>query len=228
MELRAYGAVLRRHAKLIGLITLGTLILSVILAFRGPSTYTASMRLAISVVPDTRNIDVFKYESYYAWLSSEYLADDLSELLKSDAFAQDVSNEMGMEVSPSTIVNLTRTKKTHRLLDLQIVAADPDMALAIANAFQRVLNTKLGDYLAFLQANNGFVRIVNQPSVARTNTLPLTVAEIGLRTMAGLLAGIGLAFLLEYVDDRLRDRREVESFLGTKVLAEIPSGAGSA
>jgi capsular polysaccharide biosynthesis protein len=223
MELRAYGAVLKRHARLIGLITLATLVISVAMALRGPSAYTASMRLAISVVPDPRVGDFFKFDSYYSVLTSEYLADDLSELLRSEAFAADVSAEMGNTVEPDAIVNLTRTKKTHRLLDVQVAAGNPQSALAIAEAYERVLNTKLPEYLAFLQANNGFVRIVNRPKVARTNTLPLTAAEVGLRTMAGLLGAIGLAFLLEYVDDRLRDRRQVESFLGTTVLAEIPS-----
>jgi capsular polysaccharide biosynthesis protein len=223
MELRAYGAVLRRHARLIGLITLATLIVSVGMALRGPSAYTASMRLAISVVPDPRVGDFFKYDSYYSVLTSEYLADDLSELLRSEAFAADVSAELGNTVEPDAIVDLTRTKKTHRLLDVQIASSDPQRALAIAEAYERVLNTKLGEYLAFLQTNNGFVRIVNRPKVGRTNTLPLTAAEIGLRTMAGLLGAVGLAFLLDYVDDRLRDRRQVESFLGTTVLAEIPS-----
>ena len=223
MELRAYGAVLMRHARLIGLITLATLVISVAMALRGPSAYTASMRLAISVVPDPRVGDFFKFDSYYSVLTSEYLADDLSELLRSEAFAADVSAELGNTVEPEAIVNLTRTKKTHRLLDVQIASGDPQSALAIAQAYERVLNTKLDQYLAFLQANNGFVRIVNRPRVARTNTLPLTAAEVGLRTMAGLLGAVGLAFLLEYVDDRLRDRRQVESFLGTTVLAEIPS-----
>lgn len=223
MELRAYGSVLKRHAKLIGLITLATLVVSIVLALRGPTAYTASMRLAISVVPDPRVGDFFKYDSYYAVLSSEYLADDLSELLRSEAFAADVSAEMGQPVEPEQIVNLTRTKKTHRLLDVEIASSDPQRALAIAEAYERVLNTKLSEYLAFLQANNGFVRIVNRPKVARTNTLPLTAAEVGLRTMAGLLGAVGIAFLLEYIDDRLRDRRQVESFLGTTVLAEIPS-----
>jgi capsular polysaccharide biosynthesis protein len=223
MELRAYGTVLKRHAWLIGLITLATLIISVGMALRGPTAYTASMRLAISVVPDPRVGDFFKFDSYYSVLTSEYLADDLSELLRSEAFAADVSAELGNTVEPDAIVNLTRTKKTHRLLDVQIASGDPETALAIAEAYERVLNTKLSEYLAFLQANNGFVRIVNRPRVARTNTLPLTVAEIGLRTMAGFLGAVGLAFLLEYVDDRLRDRRQVESFLGTTVLAEIPS-----
>jgi capsular polysaccharide biosynthesis protein len=225
MELRAYAAVLRRHARLILIITAATLIASVILALRGPSAYTASMRLAISVVPDPRVGDFFKYDSYYAVLSSEYLADDLSELIRSEAFAADVSAELGQTIEPEAIVNLTRTKKTHRLLDVQIASSDPQSALAIAEAFERVLNTKLVNYLAFMQANNGFVRIVNRPKVARTNTLPLTVAEIGLRTMAGLVGAIGIAFLLEYVDDRLRDRRQVETLLGTQVLAEIPSTA---
>jgi capsular polysaccharide biosynthesis protein len=223
MELRAYGAVLKRHARLIGLITLATLLISIGMALRGPSAYTATMRLAISVVPDPRVGEFFKFDSYYSVLTSEYLADDLSELIRSEAFAADVSAEMGNTVEPESIVNLTRTKKTHRLLDVQIASSDPETAMAIAQAYERVLNTRLGEYLAFLQANNGFVKIVNRPKVARTNTLPLTAAEIGLRTMAGLIGAVGLAFLLEYVDDRLRDRRQVESFLGTTVLAEIPS-----
>jgi len=223
MELRAYGAVLRRHGRLIGLITLATLIVSVLLAFRGPTAYTASMRLAISVVPDPRVGDFFKYDSYYSLLSSEYLADDLSELLRSEAFAADVSAEMGQKIEPDTIVNLTRTKKTHRLLDVQIAASTPELALEIAQAYERVLNTKLSEYLAFLQANNGFIRIVNAPKVTRTNSLPLTAAEIGLRTMAGLIGAVGLAFLLEYLDDKIRDRRQLETVLGTPVLGEIPS-----
>jgi capsular polysaccharide biosynthesis protein len=223
MELRAYAAVLRRHGRLIGLITLATLIVSIALAFRGPAAYTASMRLAVSVVPDPRVGDFFKYDSYYSVLTSEYLADDLSELLRSEAVAADVSAIMDEKIDPDVIVNLTRTKKTHRLLDIEIAGSDPQSALAIAEAYQTVVNTKLADYLAFMQANNGFVRIVNQPKVTRTNTLPLTVAQIGLRTMAGLVGAVGLAFLLEYLDDRLRDRRQVESFLGTRVLAEIPS-----
>jgi capsular polysaccharide biosynthesis protein len=223
MELRAYAAVLRRHARLIGLITLATLIVSTGLALRGPAAYTATMRLAISVVPDPRVGDFFKYDSYYSVLTSEYLADDLSELLRSEAVAADVSAEMGQKVEPESIVNLTRTKKTHRLLDIEIAGSNPEEALAIAKAYETVVNTKLVNYLAFMQANNGFVRIVNQPKVARTNTLPLTAAQIGLRTMAGLIGAVGIAFLLEYIDDRLRDRRQVESFLGTRVLAEIPS-----
>ena len=132
MELRAYAAVLRRHAKLIGLITLATLLVSTVLALRGPAAYTASMRLAVSVVPDPRVGDFFKFDSYYSVLTSEYLADDLSELLRSEAFAADVSAEMGNTVEPEAIVNLTRTKKTHRLLDVQIASSNTSAGRRLA------------------------------------------------------------------------------------------------
>ena len=163
MELRAYGAVLKRHARLIGLITLATLILSIGLALRGPSAYTASMRLAISVVPDPRVGDFFKFDSYYSVLTSEYLADDLSELLRSEAFAADVSAEMGNTIEPEAIVNLTRTKKTHRLLDIQIASGDPQTAMAIAQAYERVLNTKL-DQLPGVPAGEQRLRPDRQPA----------------------------------------------------------------
>jgi capsular polysaccharide biosynthesis protein len=223
MELRQLGAVLRRHLRLILLVTLATFAISSVLALRGPGSYTASMRLAISVVPDPRVGDFFKFDSYYAWLSSEYLADDLSEVIRSEAFAQDVSTVMGYELDAAGIANSTRVKKTHRLLDITVAAASPGQALQTAEAIEQVLNTRLPEYLAFLQVNNGYVKIINRPRVARTNSLPLAGAEILLRTLAGALAAIGLAFLLDYLDDKLRDRRQVESFLGMPVLAEIPT-----
>ncbi len=223
MELRAYGSVIRRRWRLVALMTLVAFAIATGLALRGPTAYTATMRLAISVVPDPRVGDFFKFDSYYSVLTSEYLADDLSEVLKSEAFADDVSAELGFTVDPKQVVDLTRTKKTHRLLEVTITGSDPTATLAVAEAFERVLNSKLGEYFAFLQANNGYVRIINRPKVARTNSAALTVAEVALRTAAGLFVAVGLAFLLDYLDDGVRDRRSAETILGAPVLGEIPA-----
>jgi capsular polysaccharide biosynthesis protein len=94
--------------------------------------------------------------------------------------------------------------------------------LDIAEAYERVLNTRLGDYMGMLQANNGFVRIVNRPSLARASGSAALIGELLLRTAIGSLLAVGLAFLLEYLDDRLRTRREVEDILQWPVLGEIP------
>jgi capsular polysaccharide biosynthesis protein len=223
VELKSYAEPVRRHWQLVLLITLAVFAVSVFMALRGPWAYTATMRLAISVMPDPRIGEFFKYDGYYALLSSEYLADDLSEVLKSQAFAQDVSAETGFRVDPSQISNLTRTKKTHRLLDVTVYGSTREGALEVAEAMERVLNTKLSEYFAFLNANNGYVRIINRPEVSPANSRLLTIADIALRTVAGLFVAVGLAFLLEYLDPSFRDRRQVETLLGAPVLGEIPA-----
>ena len=70
MELKAYGSVVRRRWRLVALITLLTLAASTAFALRGPSAYQATMKLAISVVPDPRVGDFFKFDSYYSVFSS--------------------------------------------------------------------------------------------------------------------------------------------------------------
>ena len=95
--------------------------------------------------------------------------------------------------------------------------------MAIAEAYERVLNSRLGDYMGMLQANNGSVRIINRPALGRASGSVPLIGEILLRTAIGSLLAVGLAFLLEYLDDRLRTRREVEDLLHWPVLGEIPA-----
>ncbi|NTU81160.1 MAG: hypothetical protein HGA45_17555, partial [Chloroflexales bacterium] len=48
------------------------------------------------------------------------------------------------------------------------------------------------------------------------------VREVGLRVALALAAGLGLAFLANYLDDRLRSPRQAEQWLGARVLGVIP------
>ncbi|MFN0071717.1 MAG: YveK family protein [Chloroflexota bacterium] len=222
MELSHYASVIRRRWWLIATITALSFAAASLAAWRGPCAYQASMRMAVSVIPEPRREAYYGYDNYYPWLASEYLADDLSELVRSQAFAEDVSAELGFLVDPATLANVARTKKTHRMLDLSICGSDGLTTLSIAEGYERVLNSKLGEYMGMLQANNGFVRIINRPTLARASGPAALIGELILRTAIGTLLAIGLAFLLEYLDDRLRSRREVEELLHWPVLGEIP------
>jgi capsular polysaccharide biosynthesis protein len=72
-----------------------------------------------------------------------------------------------------------------------------------------------------MDAYKAQVSIVNDPVTRRPAPLAL-VAEIGLRTLVGLVVGVGLAFLVEYVDQTVRTSQEAEDVLGLPVLGEIP------
>lgn len=224
MELMEYAGIVQRRWKVVAGLTLATLIASAAFALAGPTAYRAEYTLAVSVLPEPRTGPYFTYSGYYEWLSSEYLADDLSRLIESEAFAEEVSAVLGEQVDASSVAGTTRVRKTHRILDVAITDASRERALAIARAHEQVLNTRLGHYLAQLKADNGQVRMINPPRVQRATSLTGLVLQVGVRTLAGLLAGIGLAFVLHYLDRTVREPLEAEQLLGAPVLGHIPLG----
>lgn len=227
MQLREYWEIVRRRLWLVVLLPLVVLAGSTYMAFRGPAAYCSNMKLAVGVIPEPREGSYFRYEQYYTWLSSEYLADDLTEVLKSQAFAQDVSAELGYSIEPGVVASATRAKKTHRTIDIAVCGQEAGVVAAVGEAYERVLNTRLGEYFRQLQAQNAQVRIINRPTLGRANSVGGLAAELGLRAMLGLALGLALAFLLDYLDDRLRGRRELERTLDLPILAEIPRHSGT-
>jgi hypothetical protein len=83
----------------------------------------------------------------------------------------------------------------------------------------------VSQYLTALTAYHTQMEIVTPPVTHRANSLFGLISEIGLRTVIGLLVGIGLAFLIDYIDPSVRTRQEAERLLDMPVLGEIPRPA---
>lgn len=229
MELRQYWSIIRRRWWLPAALTLVALIASTLLGVRGATAFKTDMRIAISTIPTPDpNATLYYDPTYYSNLDSEYLADDMSEFMTSRAFASEVSRELATanqyDLDIGTIVNATRAKKTHRFIDVTITTATLEDGDRIASSISRILNDKprLTQYLQALAAYNTQMTVVTPPVAHRANTVFGLISEIGLRTLIGLIVGIGLAFLLDYIDSSVRTREEAEELLRLPILGEIP------
>ncbi len=225
MELREYWSIVRRRWWLPVALTLVTLVASAAIALLGASAYKTEMRLLVSTLPTVdRSSELYYDPIYYANLSAEYLADDLSVLIPSEAFANDVSKELGYGIGPTAIANVTRAKKTHRTIDVTLTTASADEGTRIGEGMARLLNdpTRVGTYLKAMDAYKGQVTIVSSPVTHRGATTAGLATEIGLRTLVGLLIGLALTFLADYLDPNVRGRQDVEREMGLPVLAEVP------
>lgn len=69
------------------------------------------------------------------------------------------------------------------------------------------------------------VSIVDKAEVPRHRSSPRIMQSLGMGSFLGLCIGIGLAFLLEHMDDRLKDAEEAERYLKVPSLAVVPSFA---
>src|ERR687885_1175855 len=221
MELREYWSIIRRRWWLPVAVGLVALIASTAVGLRGAAAFKTDMRLAVSTIPvPDPNVERFYDPTYYANLDSEYLADDMSELMTSRAFADEVKRELASSSTPvdadiDGIMSATRAKKTHRFSDITVTTPTFEQGAQIAGSISRVLNDKarLAQYLQALTAYNTQMTIVTPPVTRRANTPLGLISEIGLRTLIGLIVGIGLAFLLDYLDTSVRSREEAEALL---------------
>jgi len=226
VELRDYLAVVQRRWPIVVAITILALIVGAFFTLRGPRAYESTVRLAVSAGADARadTPPYVYYRDYYAWLASEYLADDLSEIIKSDAFAADVKQALNESTDSGSIRQVIRTKKTHRILEVTVQGGTPEQVTRLATAIDQVIKTQGGKYLAQLASGSSQIARIDEPSVHPATTTSSAILDIALRGVVGLFAGLLLAAAAEYLDFRgLRSARDVKRILDLRVLGEIPA-----
>lgn len=227
MELRAYLAILRRR-------WLASILLPVLVAlfsavqlrpWQTPApSYSVSMRMLVGVLP-LEDVDAAQYDPrYYAWMTSEYLVDDFTEVLAAELFANAVNArlaEQDIAIPAGTIRAQANTGKQHRIIRLSFTWHDAEALQAIADAAVAELEENAASYFAQLGTQDAGVQIMDSPVVVPVGQSTRDRIEWPLRILLALIAGIGIAFLLEYLDDTVRRREELEE-MGLPLLVAVP------
>jgi capsular polysaccharide biosynthesis protein len=189
-----------------------------------PPSYSASMRLLVGVLPATDAPQSAYDPRYYAWLTSEYLVDDFTEVVRSELFAQGVSArlaEQAIELPPGVIQGSAATGQQHRILTLNFGWSDAGQLAAIANAAAAEITENAATYFQALGTEGAGITVLDGPAISAVGASLRDRLEWPMRIGLGLLVGLGLVFLLDYLDNSVRNRREVEA-LGLRVIGEIP------
>lgn len=224
MELRQYWAIIRRWWWIPVLTVLLTAALTLLTQRpwqARPAAYTTSLSFSVGVQPQD---PASGEEAYYTALASEYLIDDLAEVVRGSEFAAAVSQRLqaqGINVPPGALQGVTQPGKLHRILTVGITWDNPDDLAAIGNAVAATIEQEAATFMPRLFAQHGAAYLVNQGGVGEVGPGLRQRLEFPLRLLLALAAGIALAFLADYLDDRIRGRADVER-LGLRVVGEIP------
>jgi capsular polysaccharide biosynthesis protein len=217
MELRQYWRIVWRRWWLIAVLLALVLIVS-LLTYKSPApVYQASMRFAIGIQGDEPVMAASGEGRSDAWLASEYLADDLSEVLKGGDFATRIGERVGFPVPAGAIF----ASREHRIMSVRITWGDRDQLQAIAEAVGAAVNDIGPDYFPQLQGIDAQAVLIDGPGIGEVGRSLKDKLDIPIRLFVALIAGVALAFLWDYLDDTVRDRPEMEA-LGVAVLGEIP------
>ncbi|MGD8818984.1 MAG: hypothetical protein PVF67_02635 [Anaerolineae bacterium] len=217
MELRQYWHIVWRRWWLIAALVILVLVVSLVTYQSPEPVYVASMRFAIGI-EGVEPVDSVSGEGRSdAWLASEYLADDLSEVLKGGDFASRISQRVGFNVAAGSIF----ASREHRIMTVTITGNDPARVQAVAEATAAAIEDGGADYFPQLTGVEARAVLIDGPGIGQAGPSLQDQLDLPLRLFVALIAGVALVFLWDYLDDTVRNRTEIES-LGLRVLGEIP------
>jgi capsular polysaccharide biosynthesis protein len=234
MELRQYWNVIWKRRWLVLAIVGLTTILSAYMALRAGRTYEADVRFITRQAPtsDNNSYVVFTFDRYYNWFSSEFLVDDYTLIVQSDAFANAVHGIMGDRLSlgrgsaltNADIKGAMEADRKNRELHVKVTASSRDEAVEFAKTVAMVLTDAkmkpirgpmVDDKPVFTQIDEA------TPDEVKSSTNK-EVINAAIRVAISIAAALALVFLLEYLDTSVRDARDAESLLDMPVLGAIP------
>lgn len=217
MELRQYWRIIWQRWWLVAALLVTVLIVSWVTYEPPVPVYQATMRFAIGIKGDEPVSAVSGEGRSDVWLASEYLADDLSEVLKGGDFARKIGQDVGFPVPTGTIF----ASREHRIMTVTITWGDDKQVQAIAEAVGAALSNGGAEYFPQLAGVEAQAVLIDGPGISQAGRSLKEKLDLPIRLLVALAAGVALAFLWDYLDDTVRDRTEIES-LGVQVLGEIP------
>jgi capsular polysaccharide biosynthesis protein len=132
-----------------------------------------------------------------------------------DLSAEDVLRNMSVEPNPGTMV--IDVSYTYTAANAQMAQ---ERAQLIANAIGEVSTKKIGD--AMVGANPIVFRVWNEATLPENPVRPNPVRNSIIALLLGCPLAVGIAFLLDYVDDSWKSPEEVKEFSGVPTFGVIP------
>ncbi|PID87270.1 MAG: hypothetical protein CSB13_00170 [Chloroflexi bacterium] len=223
MALRRYWQILTRRWLLLLIPVVVVAVLTVATYQAPPTYYNVGMLYMVSQEP-SRDAAHADEQRYYNWLTSEYIVTGLTDWVQGSEFATAVSVELaaqGWEIPAGAIQGSLAADSVHSKLEISLNNPDPQALAAMIEAVTVVVQEQNASALPQLGGKTAVVVPLSEPVINPISPGIRSQLDIPLRMFVALVAGIGLALLVEYLDPTIRESYEIKT-LGLTILGEIP------
>ncbi len=228
MELKYYWRVLVRRRSIIRntfLIVAVIGLLSVAYSFSG-ALYMGHAQIFIAVQPDHSIKNPIYDVTGAAQANSDTAVQQVIKYAATTQYFKSVNAELGGKTNDwKALQSATKIYPLTNSHDVFIEYDGSDQSKV-----DRTIKTEtaqLIQYIPSFQQASGFPPInhrVTDPPTAQRVSLTQPLIQFLLRAALGLVAGIILAYLFEYLDDSIQDEGDVRHWMNLPTLAVIPGG----
>ncbi|MBP1990301.1 YveK family protein [Paenibacillus eucommiae] len=221
MELKQYGAVLRKRMWLIlAMVVVSSLAAGLYSYYLITPKYQASTKLIVNKTRDvnaltnnldlgTINLNIQLIKTYKEIIKTERIMGKVAERYPDLKLT---ANDLISKVSVSS-VNDTQ------LMSVSAVDVSYEKAADIVNAVSKVFQEETP---GLMQIDNIAILSEAKRNVVPTQVSPNPKLNIAIAFLISLMLGVGIALLLEYLDDTLKTEEDILKLLDMPTLSSIP------
>jgi capsular polysaccharide biosynthesis protein len=141
-------------------------------------------------------------------------------IIKSPAILDKVAEDLKLDMTAAQLNGkiTVGSEKDSQVVNISVQDSDPNMAAKIANKIAEVFQTEI---VKIMSVDN--VSILAKATVAEDQSpiKPQPVMNVAIAIVVGLMAAVGLAFLLEYFDSTIKNEQDIEKILDLPILGVI-------
>ncbi|PLT31776.1 YveK family protein [Peribacillus deserti] len=216
ISLKELFGVIRKRMGLIVLITLAAVLVSALISyFVLTPVYQASTQLLVNQKESKQTV----YNPNEIQTNLQ-LVNTYNEIIKSPVILDKVREELDLSISTGVLTSKITVSNANesQVLNLSVQDTDPYQAADIANKTAEVFQR---DIKSIMNVDN--VTILSKATVGDkvSPIKPKPLLNIAIALVIGLMAGVGLAFLFEYLDNTIKNEQDIETLLDLPVLGSI-------
>jgi len=215
ISLKELFQTIKKRLSLILLITFTAVAVSGILSyFVLTPIYSVSTQILVN-----KTSDDIQY-NYSEVQTNLQLINTYNVIIKSDRILDIVAEEIDGDFIASQLKEkiTVSSEQNSQVITLAVEDADPNTAATIANKTAEVFQSQIAE---IMKVDN--VSILAKAEVAEniSPVKPKPILNIAIALVVGLMAGVGIAFLLEYLDNTIKTESDIEKLLELPVLGVI-------
>ncbi|MGE6754773.1 YveK family protein [Rossellomorea sp. NPDC071047] len=143
-------------------------------------------------------------------------------IMKSPAILDIVIDDLKLDMTTGALNEkvTVQSEKDSQVVNISVQDEDPKQAAAIANKIAEVFQTEI---VKIMNVDNVSILAKAELGENPSPIKPQPLLNIAIALVVGLMAGVGLAFLLEFLDNTVKTEQDIEKGLELPVLGVIPT-----